>query len=275
MTNDNGDGAPTPPGDPVTQASPAVSPGDDQPWWRRNPAALAAAIVAALAVVALLVVFLLSQSDDDDQVATDDSTTTTVEVTTTVDTTTTVPESTTTTETTTTTTTTVPETTTTTTTTPVPEPTTTVAPVDTTTLPVVTVPPAPEATMWDVITNSPDLSEFRAAIENADLVDLLDGPEPVTVFAPSNPAFELLQAGVGGPELLDDPDLMRRHLVSGLFTSGDVLAATTLETLAGDTLTVDATLVTVDGGRLIVIDIEVGGSILHVVDKVLVPPPTA
>ena len=285
-------GAPEPGSSDPTMAMPETSPsgpygggpldptfggGDESgPGGVPNWLLIAASVPAAL-IVLIVIIVVLSGSDDADEsgaIATVESSTSTTltESTTTEASTTTVAESTTTS----TTTSTVPETTTTTevSTTTVAESTTTVPATTTvasTTLPVVTVPPLPQPTLWDVIENSPALSEFRAAIEAAGLVDLLDGPEPVTVFAPSNAAFELLRAGVGGTELLDDPEpLMRRHLVAGLFRSTDVLASTTLDSLAGETLSVDATAVTVDGARLIVVDVEAGGSVLHVIDRVMI-----
>ena len=237
--------------------------------------------IVALAAVVIVVAILLTRGGDD-TVETDDTIALTAE-TTTSDVETTVPETTTTLLDTTTvastttvaetTTTTVAETTTTTTVPPTTAAPTTVAETTTTVtvpIPVVTVPPAPSATLWDIIVNSPDLSEFKAAIENAGLIDLLDGPEPVTVFVPSNDAIALFEAGVGNDGLLTDADFLRHHIVDGLLRSSEVLAATTLDTKASDTITVDSAAATVDNAKLVVIDIEGVGGVLHVVDRVLV-----
>ena len=271
---DGGGVAGGPPQPPTGFGGPTEPP--DAP--RNNTPYIIAGIVALAAIV--IVVAILLTRGGDDTVETDDTIALTAE-TTTSDVSTTVPETTTTVLDTTTvaTTTTVAETTTTvadTTTTTVPPTTaapTTVAETTTTVtvpIPVVTVPPAPSATLWDIIVNSPDLSEFKAAIETAGLIDLLDGPEPVTVFVPSNDAIALFEAGVGNDGLLSDPDFLRHHIVDGLLRSSEVLAATTLDTKASDTITVDSGAATVDNAKLVVIDIEGVGGVLHVVDRVLV-----
>ena len=239
----------------------------------RNPTPFfVAGAIALLAIIGVVAALVFTGGDDDTALVTDDAAIAT-DVSTTLLAETTLPES----------TTTVPETTTTvpeTTTTTVPETTTTAAvpttvtetttPAISTPIPVVTVPPAPDATLWDIIVNSPDLSQFRAAVEAADLVDLLDGPEPVTVFIPSNAAIEAFNAGVGNEGRINDPEFLRHHILTGLFTSADVFAVTELTTQAGDIITVDADAASLDGGaRLIVVDILAAGSVLHVVDRVL------
>jgi uncharacterized surface protein with fasciclin (FAS1) repeats len=225
--------------------------------------------VAVIVLVIGLVVFLRSGGDDE---AVDVTTTVASEITEST-TTTTVPETTTSTSTTTTTTSTT--TTTTTTTTTVPETTTTAAATTTTvSVPVVTVPPAPATTLWDIIVNSPDLSAFRDAVETAGIQDLLDGSEPITVFVPSNPAFEQFAVGIGNQDLTPEQleTLLEHHVVSGAFLSSEVLAETALRPITGPDLAIDGAAVTIDGASLLVVDVEAAGSVLHVVDKVLATP---
>lgn len=244
---------------------------DPEPEGTRNTAAIAAgALVGLLLLIGAVILFTRGDDDslqsvDSAPIVTEETTTTIVEETTTiVEETTTLPE----------TTTTVPETTTT-----MPETTTTVAPttlpattIAPTTIPVVTVPPEPEATMWDLIVNSPDLSEFKAAVEAAGLVDLLDGPDALTIFAPSNQAFADFRAGVGNEAALADLEaLIRHHLVAGALTSEQVLSVESLDSLAGNAIAVDAAAKTVDGGSFLVLDVEQSNSVLHVVDLVLLP----
>ncbi len=137
------------------------------------------------------------------------------------------------------------------------------------------VPPTAGSTPWDVIKNSPDLSMFRRAIEDADLIELFQGEAPFTVFAPSNDAFAALRAGVGGPAVLDDPEqlkaLVLHHVVLGNLSSGDVFALTELDTESGDQLTVDAAAMTIGGAAIVVADFAAGSSVIHVIDQVLVP----
>jgi uncharacterized surface protein with fasciclin (FAS1) repeats len=135
----------------------------------------------------------------------------------------------------------------------------------------VTVPPAPATTVWDIIVNSPDLSAFAEAAENAGIVDLLDGPDPFTVFVPSNQAFEQFAAGIGNDDLTTErlSEVLRHHIVPEALLSGAVLDLETMSPLFGPDLVVDADNATIDGASLLVIDVEASGAVLHVVDRVL------
>ena len=48
--------------------------------------------------------------------------------------------------------------------------------------------------IMDVLGITPDVSEFRSALRRADLADLLNGPGPYTVFAPTNLAWSAASA---------------------------------------------------------------------------------
>jgi uncharacterized surface protein with fasciclin (FAS1) repeats len=274
---------------------------EPEPWWRqRGPLAALIAGIAAL-VVGLIALFVWTGDDGDGESddtlpplptsstlapATSSAPTTTPDTTTTTSTTTstTVPP------TTTTTTTTVPPTTTTTTAPPTTT-TTTLPPTTTTTIPEVTVPPQPAATTWDVIVNSPDLSEMRNAVETAGLVDLFDGDQPITVLAPSNAAFQAMRATESGADLLEDPErlaaLLRRHVVVEPVSAGEFPGRGQLQTAAdaddcallgapedcgvlttgGD----DESPPTVEGASFLVTDVEAANGLLDVIDRVLVP----
>ncbi|MGE5211932.1 MAG: fasciclin domain-containing protein, partial [Acidobacteriota bacterium] len=175
-------------------------------------------------------------------------------------------------ETTTTSTTTVPETTTTTTL----PPETTVAP--STTLPVVTVPPQPEATLWDVIDNSPDLSGLKALIELAGLTDVLSDPNAtLTLLAPSNEAIELASAGVGAPDFTN-PSVVEAILLTHL-DSTQVLPIAELFALpefvpdnpGPHVIDAEANPPTIGGATVLVGDVEASNGVLHVIDRVLLP----
>lgn len=174
-------------------------------------------------------------------------------------------------ETTTTSTTTVPETTTTTV-----APETTVAP--STTLPVVTVPPQPEATLWDVIDNSPDLSGLKALIELAGLTDVLSDPNAtLTLLAPSNEAIELAAGGVGAPDFTN-PSVVEAILLTHL-DSTQVLSIAELFALpefvsdnpGPHAIDAEANPPTIGGATVLVGDVEASNGVLHVIDRVLLP----
>ena len=153
------------------------------------------------------------------------------------------------------------------------------------------MPPQPAATTWDVIVNSPDLSEMRDAVETAGLVDLLDGDQPITVLAPSNAAFQAMRATESGADLLDDPErlaaLLRRHIVVEPVSAGEFPGRGELQTAADaadcallgaaegcDVLTTggdDESPPTVEGASFLVTDVEAANGLLDVIDRVLVP----
>ena len=53
-----------------------------------------------------------------------------------------------------------------------------------------TTPPMETQTIAELVGEDGDLSTLATAVETADLVDLLDGEDSFTVFAPNNAAFE-------------------------------------------------------------------------------------
>ncbi len=248
--------SPSDPRDSSTSEYQTVDPTPKQPWFQ-TPAGLATSVVGLLAVAVVGFILLSGDSDETATVASVPETTLVEETATTLvdDTTSTDMIETTLVE----------ETTTTT-------PTTTTAQATTTAL---TVPPASGISAWEVIRNSPDLSMFRRAIEDADLVEVFQEVEAITVFAPSNDAFAALQAGVGGQAVLDDPDMLRalvlHHVTIGAIPTADLYALAEISTSNDDKLVIDAGAMTVGGAKIVVADVAAGPSILHVVDQVLLP----
>ncbi|NNE12838.1 MAG: fasciclin domain-containing protein [Ilumatobacter sp.] len=124
-----------------------------------------------------------------------------------------------------------------------------------------------------MINDSPDLSELRALIAQAGLEESLAGADPLTVFAPSNPAIEAFAATPEGAAILADPaqleQLLLRHVAPGALDGQAVLAAEEIETASGDLLAIDADAMTVDGGELLVTDVSASNGFVHVVDRVL------
>ena len=179
-------------------------------------------------------------------------------------------------ETTTTTSTTIEETTTTSTT--VAETTTSSAPTAST--PVVTVPPQPEATLWDVIVNSPDLSELRALVELAGLQDVLSDPNAtLTLLAPSNKAITAAAGGVGAPDF-NNPAIVESVLLTHLDDTQALLITQLLALDPPEFVVVNpgphpidaaANPPTIGGAEILVADIEAANGVLHVIDTVLIP----
>jgi uncharacterized surface protein with fasciclin (FAS1) repeats len=176
-----------------------------------------------------------------------------------------------------------PETTTTTTTT-IEETTTTVADTTTTapstTIPVVTVPPQPEATLWDVIDNSPDLSELKALIERAGLQDVFDDPNAtLTLLAPSNQAITTAASGIGAPDF-GNPSVVEAVLLTHVDRTRALLFTQLLALDPPEFVPVNPGPHAIDAGAnpptigqatVLVADVEASNGVLHVIDRVLLP----
>ncbi len=121
-----------------------------------------------------------------------------------------------------------------------------------------------------------------AAIEAAGLTEALSSDDPLTVFAPTDEAFEALLAelGVTAEELLAREDLatiLQYHVVAGEVMAENVMAldGETVETLAGETIAisvVDGVVVLNDTVNVVQTDVEASNGVIHVIDGVLLPP---
>jgi len=116
-----------------------------------------------------------------------------------------------------------------------------------------------------------------AAVQAADLVDVLKGAGPFTVFAPTDEAFAKLPAGTV-EALLKDPkalgDILKYHVVAGKVMAADVVKLTEAETLLGKkvAIKVDGGKVMVGGANVVTTDIAASNGVIHVIDTVLLPP---
>ncbi len=117
-----------------------------------------------------------------------------------------------------------------------------------------------------------------AAAEAADLVDALSGDGPLTVFAPTDAAFEALPEGTVDA-LLDDPEelaaVLSYHVVGERVVSMDIEDGTEVDTLLGPWLTasVDGSTVSIEGATVTSADVLASNGVIHVIDSVLMPPP--
>lgn len=119
-----------------------------------------------------------------------------------------------------------------------------------------------------------------AAVQAAELVEVLQGEGPFTVFAPTDEAFAALPDGtVEG--LLDPANkeklvaVLTYHVVPGTVMAKDAQGAEVeLETVQGASLTVDGTGegVMVNDANVVTADIVADNGVIHVIDTVMLPP---
>jgi uncharacterized surface protein with fasciclin (FAS1) repeats len=125
--------------------------------------------------------------------------------------------------------------------------------------------------------NNPVLSTLVSAVMQAGLVDTLNGEGPFTIFAPTNDAFAALppadlQAVLADNDLLTS--VLTYHVVAGeQLSSADLIAAASVETVNGATLTItgeNGTL-TVNGVPAVCMDVPTANATVHIIGGVLLP----
>jgi len=128
-----------------------------------------------------------------------------------------------------------------------------------------------------VASSTEGFSTLVAALTAAGLVETLQGEGPFTVFAPNDDAFAALPAGLLEKLLLpENIDVLKAiltyHVVAGKVMSTDVTTGDAA-TVEGSTLALDTMSgVMVNDATVIAADVEASNGVIHVIDKVLVPP---
>ncbi len=135
----------------------------------------------------------------------------------------------------------------------------------------------------NLVETAVDAGQFKtlvAAVQAAGLGDALSGPGPFTVFAPTDEAFAKLPEGT--VEDLLKPEnkeklvaILTYHVISGKVMAGDVAGKKlNVATLQGGELAVDAISggVMINGATVTAADIEASNGVIHVIDRVLLPP---
>lgn len=135
------------------------------------------------------------------------------------------------------------------------------------------------STIVEIAADNPNFTTLVAAVQEAGLVDALNGKRHFTVFAPTNDAFAALGLNAGNIDSLPDDvlaDILLYHVVPGDRLSQSVVGAERIRTLNGDFLhpVVDGDL-TIDASNssagVVAADISASNGVIHVVDAVLLP----
>jgi uncharacterized surface protein with fasciclin (FAS1) repeats len=134
----------------------------------------------------------------------------------------------------------------------------------------------------DIVDTAVGAGQFKtlvAAVTAAGLVDTLKGEGPFTVFAPTDAAFAKLPAGT--LEMLLKPEnksklaaILTYHVLPGKVMSGDIAGKKLMAaTVQGSKIDVNATDgVMVNDANVVKADIVASNGVIHVIDKVIVPP---
>ena len=130
--------------------------------------------------------------------------------------------------------------------------------------------------IYDIVSNSADHTTLKAAVDACGLDSFLSDPGTLTLFAPTDAAFNLLPAGTVAALLADIPaltDILKHHVIGASVMSSALSNNQVVTTLLGTdvTVTINSTGVFIDNAQVIVADILADNGVVHVIDAVLIP----
>ena len=132
----------------------------------------------------------------------------------------------------------------------------------------------------DIVDTAISAGQFKTLVklvQEAELVDALRGEGPFTVFAPTDEAFaKLPKSRVDA--LLKDKQALRQvllyHVVQGKVMSSDVVKIRSAKTLQGQDIRIRVrnNTVRINDAKVVKADIVCTNGVIHVIDKVILPP---
>ena len=124
---------------------------------------------------------------------------------------------------------------------------------------------------------SGQFSTLTTLLKKAGLVSTLGRPGPYTVLAPTNAAFAKVPKQTVDALLADKAKLravLLYHVVPGKVTAAKVVKLSSAKTANGERvrIRVKGSTVYVNGARVTKADVMATNGVIHVVDRVLIPP---
>jgi len=125
----------------------------------------------------------------------------------------------------------------------------------------------------DIAVTTDGFSTLVAAVQAADLVDVLKSPGPFTVFAPTDDAFAKLPPGTVQTLVQNPPQLARilkYHVVSGKYARADLAEMEELTSVEGSAIALDLSdNFEVKNATVVLPDVEADNGMIHVIDTVI------
>ena len=138
--------------------------------------------------------------------------------------------------------------------------------------------PAP-ASIADTAARTPQLATLSKLINDAGLADTLRGTGPYTVFAPTDEAFKAVPAATLEALGKDKERLkavLAYHVIAGQVMSADVKNGPAKTLQGGNVaLSKSGTFVTVEDAVVTQADVPATNGVVHLIDRVLMPPAAA
>ena len=137
---------------------------------------------------------------------------------------------------------------------------------------------AQDKTIVELASETESLSTLVTAVKAAGLVETLSSEGPFTVFAPTNDAFAALPEGT--LETLLKPenqqqliDVLTYHVVGANVMSTDLSNGQEAATVQGEKISVDLSKgVMINNASVIAADVKASNGVVHIIDKVILPP---
>jgi len=135
-----------------------------------------------------------------------------------------------------------------------------------------------QPTVLDIAIGSPDHTTLVAAVQAADLENVLVNAGPLMVFASTNEAFDALPAGTVEDLLKPEnkealANILKHHVTPGNYSKDFLKKFKKLGQANDQNTTVEVKGEDVYvGGAKIIASVDAGNGIVHVVDKVILPP---
>lgn len=122
-----------------------------------------------------------------------------------------------------------------------------------------------------------DLTDCVGATNALNLTSTLDTATDITIFAPSNSAFQDIATGLTKLNTSQLTDILEYHILNGTVDYSTSLKNGTLTMMNGKNLTVriEKGAIFVNAARIINADILIANGVIHVIDSVLNPNNTA
>jgi uncharacterized surface protein with fasciclin (FAS1) repeats len=135
-------------------------------------------------------------------------------------------------------------------------------------------PPSEGYMIVDVAVSAVGIDVLVAAVQEAGLVDTLSGNRQLTVFAPTDDAFNAAGITVDNVGEVDDEFLLNvltYHVIPGRRDAESITTSSKLPTLNGAKIDVAGTDLNGDQADIVTTDIEASNGFVHVIDGVLLP----
>lgn len=135
-----------------------------------------------------------------------------------------------------------------------------------------------KTTIVDIAAGDDSFTTLVTALKAADLVSVLDGDGPFTVFAPTNEAFSKISAETLTNLLKPENKaqlqaILTYHVVSGKVDAATAMTLSEATTVQGEIINIrmNGKKVMINDANVIVADISARNGVIHVIDTVILP----